>query len=166
MWLCNRCMETKKTCCQERPRIVLTTGDVRRIRQAAGRDDFYKLEHWDDLSFLDNYRFDPNWRKYTVLPGNRRRTLAWKPDGECSLLGKEGCAAGDAQPLLCRLYPYECNEFGLIGWLSPDDMWCPRHLIEKGQDLFTALRMNLDDLEQVRRQLYEELRAEHEGIGG
>lgn len=161
MRLCERCKHVQKTCCQESPKVTLTLGDVARIRAATGREDFFELAHYPDLSFMAAFDYDPHWRAYTVLPGNLIRQLRMDDSGACTLLRPGGCSLkSETRPLLCRLYPYNYNEFGMIGLYAAEELWCPVRLLEEGENLTGVLGMSLEKANQTRLRLYEELRAE------
>lgn len=161
MSLCMKCRDVQKTCCQDDPRIILTQGDVRRIRTFTGHSDFVIVKHYPDLSFLKLYEYDPNWKKYTVLPGNLRRQLRMDEQGACVFLSAGGCELPmNVRPLMCRLYPYNFNEYGIIGVYSGEDMVCPVRLLKEGVSLDQAVGMSYEQADSWRMAFYQELRAE------
>lgn len=151
------------TCCQESPFVVITKGDVRRITEATGRNDFFAIKQYDDLSFMDTYKYDPNWHKYVVMPGNRFRVLQLENEGPCVFLHEDGCELPwEIRPLMCRIYPYNYNEFGIIGFYAHEDLWCPVPLLKKGETLSGTLNMTREQADRWRIMYYEELRADYE----
>lgn len=163
MHLCDRCKEIQKTCCQQNIIITLTREDVRRITQATGISDFFEFKYYPDLSCLDVYAYDPNWKKYAFLPGNLKRQIKMNSHGDCIFLGDAGCMlTEDARPLMCRLYPYEYNEYGMIGVVLSEDTICPVRLIKTGENLAEMLEMPFEPLNQWRIMYYDELRTEYE----
>jgi Fe-S-cluster containining protein len=164
MRLCDTCKTVQKTCCQEGVKISLTQGDVQRIKAACGRDNFLELKACPPpvgKDFLD-YAYDPNWLHYIILPGYFNRLLKMNPDGNCVFLSENGCVLSeDTRPLICRLYPFGYNEYGLIGLILEDDFWCPIRLLELGENLIENLQITWEQAEQWRDMLYRELRAEY-----
>jgi Fe-S-cluster containining protein len=152
----------QKTCCEGDPWIILTLRDVERIAAHTGRSDFVVNKHYPDLSFMQRFAYDPNWQKYTVRPGNMRRQVRATEQGACHFLGAAGCELPTSvRPLVCRLFPYNYNEYGIIGIYSGADLMCPVHLLEDGISLARDLGVGM--IEQVdawRTTLYRELRAE------
>lgn len=141
-------------------------GDVRRIRTATGRDDFVVLARHPYLeeAGVGDYDYDPLWREYICLPDGRSRLLRTRDDGVCTFLGDDGCLLHhETRPLLCRVYPYSFNEFGLIGPLLLADALCPvPDDLEEGA-LGAMLPESWESAESARVLLYQELRAELEG---
>jgi uncharacterized protein len=82
--------------------------------------------------------------------------------GDCTFLGENGCTLSeDVRPLMCRLYPYNYNEYGMIGLVLNDDLWCPIHALQPGETLPGMLYLDHDQAEQWRSQYYAELRADY-----
>lgn len=164
MRFCDRCIGTQKTCCQESPKILLTQGDVRRITLASGCSDFFTLEQLPEHSQkeIDSVAYDPNWLRYVTRPDHSKRLLKMNSRGNCIFLEETGCILSeDARPLICRLYPYIYNEFGMIGLVFDKEMWCPIHLLEEGETLADMLQLGREQTERWRMMLYEELRADY-----
>lgn len=77
------------------------------------------------------------------------------PGNLCVFLAENGCSLPAAvRPLICRLHPVEYNEAAITG-LSAD---CPVELLPPSEKLLDNLRMDINEAEQLRKQLYEELR--------
>jgi Fe-S-cluster containining protein len=100
---------------------------------------------------------DPNWLRYTVRADGSRRVLRRGHLGRCLFLTQTGCALMmDARPLVCRLYPFDYTEKGLIGILAE----CPEHLLEPGETLIETLGMSYQEANKWWGLLYNELRTE------
>lgn len=155
-FLCARCAKHQKTCCQDTD-IVLTLGDVRRVRQATGREDFYEHRESTDPVYLKQDD-DPIWRERTFRPDGTRRLLKQQSNGDCIFLGTQGCTLSlEARPLICRLYPFDYTEDGISPHLARG---CPIELLRPGQRLLEVLDMNLADARRWHQQLYAEIRLE------
>lgn len=153
--LCVRCAQHMRTCCQVRE-VYVTPGDLRRIRQHTGRDDFYEYRAPSDPDYLDQDD-DPVWKECVFNDGGSRRVLA-RQRGECVFLGSHGCALSlDVRPLVCRLYPFDYDAHGIREELAPG---CPLELLRPGQSLTEALVMTVEEAIRWHRQLYEEIRWE------
>jgi len=155
-FLCVRCARHQRTCCQ-RSQVYVTLGDVERINQHTGRDDFFEFREPDDPAYaeLDD---DPTWRKFVFDRFGRRRVLRRQPEGDCTFLGPQGCTLPpDVRPLLCRLYPFDYTDAGLRDELAEG---CPLELLRPGQDLITALGMHRQKAHVWQQQLYDEIQRE------
>jgi Fe-S-cluster containining protein len=87
-----------------------------------------------------------------------RRLLKQRSNGDCHFLGEQGCVLpAEVRPLICRLYPFDFNEQGIVPALAKG---CPLELLPLGQSLLHALEMNYNEAEALRRQLYAELPLE------
>jgi Fe-S-cluster containining protein len=149
-----------QTCCQT-CEIYATLGDVQRIAAHTGRDDFHEFRAPANPVYLDHDE-DPTWRDGVFQPDGTRRVLKRERGGDCTFLGPHGCTLpGDVRPLVCRIYPYDYTEAGII----PDELapGCPLELLRNGETLISALDMNIADAERWRSQLYAEIHAEMEG---
>jgi Fe-S-cluster containining protein len=155
--LCARCARHTTTCCQQTD-IYVTPGDVERIAAETGRRDFYEFRPPDDPVYLKQDD-DPIWPVLVFKePDGTRRVLKQRPGGDCHFLGEQGCTLpADARPLICRLYPFDFNEQGVLPVLAKG---CPLELLPPGASLLHTLDMNYNDAERWRRQLYAELPLE------
>lgn len=149
----------QRTCCQ-RAEVVVTRGDVARISAHIERDDFHSRRPPEDATYLEHDPDDPNWVRYTSFPDGTRRMLNRNADG-CTFLGAAGCVLPeDVRPLICRLYPFEYTESGIVG---EDAGYCPTEtLAGKDGSMLPVLGMNRAAAEAWRSALYDELRAESE----
>ena len=153
-FLCARCARHMKTCCQT-SEIYVTLGDVERIADHIGRRDFFHFRVVTDPVYLEEDD-DPVWQEYVVREDNSRRVLKRMPDGDCSLLGPQGCTLPlDVRPLVCRLYPFHYDERGIR---DEPASGCPLELLQPGQQLIETLQMKLDDAQRWHKQLYQEIR--------
>ena len=156
-FLCVRCARHRKTCCQV-SEIFVTLDDVRRIEQHSGRSDFHEFRRPLNPDYADQDD-DSTWRDHVFRPDGTRRVLRRESNGDCTFLGQNGCRLPlEVRPLVCRLYPFDYTESGLLDELSPG---CPLELLADGQDLVDALQMNAVDAEVWRSQLYAEIHREH-----
>jgi Fe-S-cluster containining protein len=146
-----------RTCCQT-SQVYVTLGDVRRIADHTGQEDFSEFRVPDDPIYVTSHADDPVWRQFVFRRDGTRRILRREADGSCVFLGPHGCTLpGDVRPLLCRLYPYDFNEREIYHTLARG---CPLELLRPQESLTEALDMNLEMAEIWHRQLYEEIREE------
>ena len=155
-FLCARCARYTKTCCQDRE-IYTTWGDVERIEGHTGRKDFCEFLPPGDPVYLDQDD-DPLWRDNVFQPDGTRRVLRQQPTGDCVFLGPHGCILPlNVRPLVCRLYPYDYTEQGILPLPASG---CPLELLAPGRELMEALNMPLEEAQQWHEQLYREIRLE------
>ncbi len=162
---CARCAQLQRTCCQ-RAEILLTEGDVARIRAHGvpntaldrAAQAFVEFRAPADPAYTELDPADPDWVRLTVRPDGTRRMLE-RPDDACVFLGPRGCVLPtDVRPLVCRIYPFTYTERGLAGE-SPD--YCPTAVLApQGEPMTQVLDMTAAEAEQWRSQLYAELRAD------
>jgi uncharacterized protein len=154
--LCARCAAHQRTCCQDTD-VFVTWGDIDRIQNHIGRNDFHEYRAPVNPDYLDQDD-DPTWVRYVIRPDGTRRVLLQQADGDCLFLARQGCVLPpDVRPLVCRLYPYDFDEAGI----SEDPaQGCPRHLLPPGRQLMEEMDMDLDEARQWHRQLYEEMKQE------
>lgn len=153
---CARCAAMQRTCCQ-RAEILVTAGDVARIRRHAGRDSFWERRAPTDPAYAEFDPDDPEWSALTVQPDGTRRVLRRRANGDCTFLAETGCVLPvTVRPLVCRLYPHAYTAAGLIG---VDSEYCPTaQLAPDGRPMTEVLDIPAATAEGWRRQLYEELR--------
>jgi Fe-S-cluster containining protein len=137
--------------------VYVSPGDVKRIADHTGRNDFYEFRAPGSSEYLHN-EDDPAWQGGVFRPDGTRRVLRRRSDGDCTFLGPQGCTLPlEVRPLVCRLYPYDYTEQGIRPELARG---CPTELLRAGQGLIEALGMNLGDAQRWHRQLYAEIRLE------
>ena len=154
--LCARCAAHQTTCCQT-SEIAITLGDVRRIAQHTGQADIWEFRVPSDPVYL-HHPDDPIWLKTVIQPDGTRRVLKRKENGDCQFLAASGCMLPtEVRPLICRIYPYDYNEQGLVQRLASG---CPLHLLRGAETLLSALDMRRHDAQRWHAQLYAEIREE------
>jgi Fe-S-cluster containining protein len=147
-----------KTCCQT-SEVHTTPGDVQRIADFTGRDDFTEFRKPVNPAYLEQDD-DPAWSKFVFREDGSRRVLKRQADGDCTFLGANGCVLPlETRPLICRLYPYAYTEQGIHEELTPG---CPLELLRPGLGLIEELDIKLEDARRWHKQLYQEIRLEHE----
>ncbi len=154
--ICARCAHEDKTCCQT-CEVYATPGDVERIAQFLGEEDFTEFVIPENPIY---YQFadDPIWREAVFREDGSRRILKRHANGDCRFLGSRGCTLPvEVRPLVCRLYPFDFNEQGIYDNLAKG---CPTHLLEPGETLLVALDMNRVAADRWHAQLYREVRHE------
>jgi len=155
-FLCVRCSRHVKTCCPP-SEVYASPGDVLRIAEFTGRDDFYEYRVPDDPVHLQEDG-DPIWIENVIRPDGTRRVLQRQPDGDCTFLGDAGCALPlETRPLICRIYPFDYTADGLRDELAHG---CPMELLPAGQSLLQALDIKRSDAERWHKQLYAEVLTE------
>lgn len=152
---CARCAALQRTCCQ-RADILVTLGDLERIRAHGGRTDFWEQRAPSDPVYLEEDPEDPRWKALTVRADGTRRTLRRRADGDCTFLGARGCELPrEVRPLVCRLYPHGYNEAGLVG---RGEDYCPtRILAPDGRAMSEVLEIDRADARRWHATLYREL---------
>lgn len=159
MHICVKCAAIRTSCCCQGRDILVTEGDVQRIRRAIGQENFWEYKIPVDPEYSDHQELDPNWLLYTVREDGSRRVLKKQVIGKCLFLGATGCKlAMDTRPIVCRLFPYDYTERGISGIVSE----CPTHLLDAGENLITALNMSREAGEHWWHMLYTELRTQRE----
>lgn len=154
---CARCATLQRTCCQ-RAEILLTRGDVARIRAHGVTAAFHEYRAPADPAYTEPDPEDPDWVRWTVRPDGTRRMLA-RPGDACTFLGPTGCVLPtEVRPLVCRIYPFTYTAAGLAGE-APD--YCPTTVLApRGEPMSQVLDMTAAEAEEWRGQLYRELRAD------
>jgi uncharacterized protein len=157
--LCARCAAHQLTCCQT-SEIAVTLGDVRRIAEHIGTadsSDLYEFRAPSDPVYL-HHPDDPIWLETVIRPDGTRRVLKRQQNGDCRFLATSGCVLPiEVRPLICRIYPYDYNEQGLMERLASG---CPLQLLREDETLLGALDMRRGDAERWHAQLYSEIRQE------
>lgn len=149
--LCARCARHQRTCCQD-TEVYLSPADRDRLIAWSGRDD---LLRWRVAGpeYID-VAGDPTWARLVFRPDGSRRLLAQSADGDCVLLGPQGCTApAEVRPLICRLYPLQYTEAGLQGPAGA----CPVQLLGPDEALLSSIGVDRERSERLHQQLYAEL---------
>jgi Fe-S-cluster containining protein len=140
--------------------VYATPGDVQRIAEFTGRDNFTEFRAPANELYSDQDD-DPLWRDRVFRKDHTRRVLKREENGDCTFLSETGCVLPyETRPLVCRLYPYEYTEEGIADDLADG---CPLELLAPGQGLIEALDMNLEKARLWHRMLYDEIHLEPEG---
>ena len=155
---CARCASVQRTCCQ-RAEILVTDGDLARIRAASARGDFTEFRAPVDPAYLEHDPADPDWLDLTLRSDGTRRMLRRSANGDCIFLGERGCVLDEAtRPIVCRLYPYSYDAGGIR---AEEPEYCPTLLLTPpGGSMATLLEMSRVRAEGWRELLYRELRAD------
>lgn len=155
-FLCVRCARHTVTCCQ-RSEIYTTLGDVQRIGEHTGREDFTEFRVPANPEYADQDD-DPVWSSHVFRDDSSRRVLKRHTNGDCTFLGQHGCVLPlEVRPLVCRLYPFDYTAEGIRPELAEG---CPLELLRPNQGLLEALEMNLPDAQRWHQQLYSEIQRE------
>jgi Fe-S-cluster containining protein len=137
--------------------VTVTDGDLLRIEEWTGRDDFWERRHPLDPDDAVLDQDDPAWHRGTVAPDGTRQVLRRRPGGACTFLGEHGCTLPEnVRPIVCRLYPFAYSARGLLAGESAH--YCPSILLARaGRSMSGVLGMDRTTAEAWRAQLYEEL---------
>ena len=152
--LCMNCARTGTSCCKNY-QISLTTGDIQRISEFLGHQNFFTLE----TPVLEDIEpdYDPLWLSMILRPEGLVRVLIRTPERNCAMLTETGCTLPyDRRPLICRLYPYKYTEEGILGI----DQACPISKEKEWGSLLCQLDMPADQAKQWLTLLYAEVRNE------
>jgi Fe-S-cluster containining protein len=154
--LCARCAANGQTCCQGKDRdIYITPGDLKRISEYVGRQDFYEFRKPTDPAYFEADN-DPLWMAYVFRSDGSRRVLKRNGAiGDCIFLTVNGCCLPvQIRPLVCRIFPYAYT----AGGFSADfEEGCPISFLSTGQSLTQCLGMDSQDLGAWHRTLYNEI---------
>ena len=159
--LCARCSQLGKTCCQ-RCEVYVTPGDVQRITARLGRVDFFHYAKAPDDSYFD-LEGDPTWTLNVFREDGTRRILKRRENGDCSMLGPQGCLLSlEERPLVCRLYPFVYTARSLR---QGEPVYCPPVLLDNCPcSVLEAMGMDIQDAVRWHRQLYQEITQERESL--
>lgn len=159
MHICQRCAEKGPTCCEGNDRdIFITRGDVKRIQVISGRGDFFEFRKPLNQNYLDSD--DPVWTRHVFRKDNSRRVIRLNSSGTCMFLSKTGCTLPlQARPLVCRLFPYQYSQKGLMDELADE---CPRDFLQEGENLAMAIGIHKEDALSWHHLLYQEILWEKE----
>ncbi|WP_094605228.1 hypothetical protein SPSIL_033010 [Sporomusa silvacetica DSM 10669] len=167
---CAQCARLQKTCCErEATKIALTGGDIARISQFAGQEDFYELKPVEE-ELKDVYanpacytEDDYIYVTYLFDDQGRRNILRKNPDQTCCFVTLTGCSLPhDIRPLLCRIYPYDWND-RLEIWI--DGSYCPASLFKDEEDMVKKVGLSAAEALELIKLFYAEImdgKASHE----
>jgi len=159
---CMNCARIGTSCCTHY-QIILTTGDIQRISDFLGHQNFFILEP----PVLEDIEpdYDPFWMPMVLKPEGVVCVLKRTREKSCVLLTETGCSLPyDRRPLICRLYPYKYTEEGILGI----DTDCPISGEKEWGCVLDTLDMPTAKAKQWISLLYAEVRNEikplHEAI--
>ena len=152
---CADCAMAGRSCCVG-VQVFLTLGDVRRIGEFVGHEDFVTLEQ-----MTPEYIYaagDPTWCSLIRRPDGSRRVLRRTAHDDCCFLPlrRLPVAAGSAPRCLCRLHPYDFLQEGITG-ISAD---CPLAELHGWKTILEQMGMSLDTAETWHQMLYAEILEE------
>jgi uncharacterized protein len=148
------CARIGTSCCTHY-QIILTTGDIQRIFDFLGHQDFFTLEP----PVLEDIEpdYDPLWMPLILKPEGVVCVIKRTQEKSCALLTETGCSLPyDCRPLICRLYPYQYTEEGVLGI----DKDCPISVEKEWGGALDTLDMTIDKAKQWISLLYAEVRNE------
>lgn len=160
-FLCARCSRVRggaggSTCCQNTD-IYLTADDIERVAAHCGRRDFVEYRQASNPDYLGDGS-DPIWVTHAFREDGTKRVVRRRADGDCMFLTASGCAMPlETRPLICRIYPYEFDAFGVRESAAPG---CPIELLAHGENLYDVLGMDVEAARRWHRMLYAEMIAE------
>jgi len=151
-----RCARVGTSCCKNY-QISLTTGDIQRVSDFLGHQNFFTLE--PPVPEEINPEYDPQWLPLIMESMGRVRVLKRTAEKNCSMLTENGCQLPyDCRPLICRLYPYTYTEEGIVGIGAS----CPISREKDWGAILEQLDMPADKARQWLCLLYTEVRKSHE----
>jgi uncharacterized protein len=157
---CNECSKLQLTCCESTD-IYVTNGDIKRISDYFGKNDFYHLSPVSEE--MKHYYGDPCnveegleiYYKYLFDEEGRRNILKRTEDNKCCFLTPNGCSLlPNAKPIVCRLYPYDWNDRKEI-WI--DAHYCPKSLFKDEQEIKEYVCLPEEEARRLVDLLYDEL---------
>ena len=149
---CMDCAAKNGSCCCNR-QIVVTQGDVERIRAITGSTDFSTFEI-PEPEYAVIQEEDPIWNVITLQPDGQRHVLKRMSNGDCFFLSSKGCWLDiEVRPLICRIHPCTYVENSLTG-IDPD---CPIARMPSPSQALEQICMPLVKVDTWRQQLYREL---------
>ncbi|GAB6143399.1 YkgJ family cysteine cluster protein [Desulfocicer niacini] len=153
---CMSCARVGTSCCKNN-QVNLTTGDIQRVSDFLGHQNFYTLEPPVLEEICPAY--DPQWLPLIMEPTGKVRVLKRTAEKNCSMLTENGCQLPyDCRPLICRLYPYTYTEEGIMGI----DASCPISREKNWSVILEQLDMPADKARQWLGLLYTEVKKSHE----
>ena len=166
MSTCAECAKIQKTCCEEEITFVgLTCGDIERISEFTGQEDFYELQAVDEELkdiYVNPLNYSENDRIYVTYffdSEGRRNVLKKNKNGECCFITDNGCLLpSNIRPLICRIYPYEWNDQHEI-WVEAG--YCPKELFKDNEDLIRKVGLSAEEAKRLVSQFYAEIMKGH-----
>ncbi len=148
---CAYCARAGTSCCSGY-QIILTSGDISRISNIVGNQDFWVSELPVPEDIEPGY--DPLWLPLILGGESRVRVLKRSAEKKCFFLTPEGCRLPFvSRPLICRLYPYTYTSDGILGI----DSACPISRDQGWQVILDQLDMPADRAREWLTLLYDEV---------
>ena len=157
---CSECSKLQPTCC-EYTDICVTDGDIKRISDYSGGNDFYHLMPVSEemKHYYGDYRNVEKgldiYYKYLFDEEGKRNILKRVENNRCFFLTPDGCSLPPtAKPIICRLYPYDWNDHKDI-WIDPH--YCPKSLFKDEQEIKEYVCLPEAEARRLVDLLYDEL---------
>ncbi len=160
-FVCARCAEKGKTCCELTPgteEVCYPVSDYERERilECAPDSGGFVLQLNSPL-FIDNLlKLFPGQRrsvKELFPPGGMHYRLEVDSGGKCMFLGSGGCVIPkEARPLYCRLFPFWTDESGRITLLEVESCLAQQENKTPGK-LFKTLGISQSEVRELHSQL-------------
>lgn len=159
---CSECAKLQTTCCEDvRSEIGVTSGDIRRILEFTGRNDFYHLMPVleENKYILENpaniEKGSEVYVRYFFDDQGRRNVLKKNEKKACCFLSQDGCALPlDIRPIMCRLYPYHWDDDGNIEITA---FGCPKSLFKDEQEIRAELCIPEEEAKKLITVFYAEI---------
>jgi Fe-S-cluster containining protein len=139
----------------------VTNGDINRIADSTGRNDFYHLRPVpEEMKYYYGGPFDVEkgseiYFKYLFDEEGKRNILKKNEKNECCFLTPDGCAlAPNIRPIVCRLYPIDWNDNKEM-WLNPQH--CPKVLFKDEHEIREHVCLPEEEARRLIDLLYDEL---------
>lgn len=164
---CSECSKLQLTCCElEVTEVAITNGDIRRISDYTGRNDFYHLKQVsEEMKYVyENPANVPKgleqYVEYLFDEEGRRNILKKNERNGCCFLTPNGCALpSNIKPIICRLFPYDWNDNRDV-WM--DFTTCPKILFKDEQELKELVCLPEEEAKRLIDLLYYEIMNESE----
>ncbi|OQX22900.1 MAG: hypothetical protein BWK80_28740 [Desulfobacteraceae bacterium IS3] len=164
---CFECSELQLTCC-EKSEVCVTKGDIKRIAEYAGRNDFYHLMPVsEELKFIITNPCNPEngseiYLKY-LFDEEGRRIILKKNENRCCFLTHNGCDLPlNIRPIVCRLYPYDWNDNKDM-WIDPARL-CPENLFKDEQEIKEQLCLPEQEAKRLLELFYDEIKSQKNNL--
>jgi hypothetical protein len=159
---CIECAKLQITCCEDfRSEIGVTRGDIRRILEYTGRNDFYHLMPVleENKTILENpcniVKGSEKYVRYFFDDQGRRNVLKKNEKNGCCFLSPDGCSLPlNTRPIMCRLYPYHWDDYGNI---EITGLGCPKSLFKDEQEMRAELCLPEIEAKKLIAVFYDEI---------
>ncbi|WP_319760269.1 zinc/iron-chelating domain-containing protein [Maridesulfovibrio sp.] len=160
-FVCARCAEKGKTCCELTPgteEVCFPVSDYERERilECAPDSGGFVLQLNSPLFIENLLKLFPGQRrtvKELFPPGGMHYRLEVDSGGKCLFLGSGGCVIPkEARPLYCRLFPFWTDESGRITLLEVESCLAQQENKTPGK-LFKTLGISQSEVRELHSQL-------------